>query len=407
MEPSKNNERSGRATPAPGANEVMADLTTTLLPTLDMEAQLARLRAEREELRKQMELESLQEEVNRLRRIREGVNLHHAGNTPAARVRDSDESIAPSDSATNYDEASHVQYAGETHATFQTGRPRLKEPSPYKGRTIKEARAFIKELEVIFALAKSSYQTEQDKVLYGVMFLAGEPYETWHHRYEVSNLGAYTFEDFRQFVLDAVEDPANRSITVTMSYEKAVQREGQSIASFASDLATIEEQMSPYTEEQRVRHLLAKITPDLRNEIIKYHEIPVTRQGLISLGARIESVDKRAPSKRDAPDSHDRSQRKRHLSSRSDLQPARPARAQKVERTETRERTSTFDKSQIECYGCGKKGHYKSECRSPHLWKKPDRVNKVVASASPAPHLRARRTALVNRVENPSPDTAS
>jgi len=69
---------------------------------------------------------------------------------------------------------------------------------------------------VIFALAKTSYLTEQDKVLYGVMFLAGELYETWHHRYEVNNLGSYNFADFRRFVMDAVEDPTNCIITMTM-----------------------------------------------------------------------------------------------------------------------------------------------------------------------------------------------
>ena len=69
---------------------------------------------------------------------------------------------------------------------------------------------------MIFALAKTSYLTEQDKVLYGVMFLAGELYETWHHRYEVNNLGSYNFADFRRFVMDAVEDPTNCIITMTM-----------------------------------------------------------------------------------------------------------------------------------------------------------------------------------------------
>jgi len=66
MEPSKSHERSGRATPATDVEEVMADLPATMLPPIDTDAQLARLRVEREELRKQLELEALQEEISRL-----------------------------------------------------------------------------------------------------------------------------------------------------------------------------------------------------------------------------------------------------------------------------------------------------------------------------------------------------
>ena len=46
--------------------------------------------------------------------------------------------------------------------------------------------------------------------------------------------------------------------------------------------------------------------PDLRNEIIKGFNIPKLRQDLITLGARIELVDKRSLSKRDTPNSRDR-----------------------------------------------------------------------------------------------------
>jgi len=162
-------------------------------------------------------------------------------------------------------------------------------------------------------------------------------------------------------------------------------------------LATIEEQMTLYTLEQQVRHLLAKLAPDLRNKIIKGFDIPKSRQDLITLGARIELVDKRSLSRRDAPDSRDCQPRKRHAGARVDHAPARPVRAQKVERTKVRELTGTFDKSQVECYSCGKKGHYKSDCRSPHLWKKPDRVSKVAAGASPTPPAKDKRSAMINR----------
>lgn len=370
--------------PVPRSIEAASEETGTEVPASETPAaRLARLRAEREELEQQMEIDALEEQIERMREARELAYSRNAGHTPAAQGSSS-ESVAPGDSAASYAGASSVRDAGAAHVGLSSGRPRLREPRFYKGKTLKEARAFIKELEVIFALARGSYQLDHEKVLYGVMFLAGEPYETWHHAHDVGNLGDYTFEDFRRFVLDAVEDPVNRSISVTLSYEKAVQKEGQSIQSFAADLATIEEQMAPYTEEQRVRHLLAKLTPALRTAIIKYHTVPTTRQDLVSLGARIESTDKNSAIKRDAGDSYERGSRKRQKEFKGKPRGDRVSQEARRDRsfiTEVREETKKGS-SDVTCWGCGKTGHYKTECRSRHLW--PDsvrKVNKVSASA--------------------------
>jgi hypothetical protein len=45
---------------------------------------------------------------------------------------------------------------------------------------LKEARDFIRSLELVFALAPDAYSGEKEKILYNVMFLAGEPRETWY-----------------------------------------------------------------------------------------------------------------------------------------------------------------------------------------------------------------------------------
>jgi hypothetical protein len=57
-------------------------------------------------------------------------------------------------------------------------RLRLKEPELFKGKTLKEAREFIRTLELIFALSIDVYRSDHKKVLYSVIFLAGEPRET-------------------------------------------------------------------------------------------------------------------------------------------------------------------------------------------------------------------------------------
>jgi hypothetical protein len=53
----------------------------------------------------------------------------------------------------------------------------LKEPDTFKGKTLKEARDFIRSLELVFALAPKAYSSEREKILYSVIFLVGEPRE--------------------------------------------------------------------------------------------------------------------------------------------------------------------------------------------------------------------------------------
>ncbi|KYG40373.1 hypothetical protein M433DRAFT_8887 [Acidomyces richmondensis BFW] len=45
-------------------------------------------------------------------------------------------------------------------------------------RSTSQARDFIRTLELVFALSGQAYSIEREKVLYGVMFLVGEPRET-------------------------------------------------------------------------------------------------------------------------------------------------------------------------------------------------------------------------------------
>jgi hypothetical protein len=101
----------------------------------------------------------------------------------------------------------------------------------------------------VFALLGNAYSLEREKVLYGVMFLAGDAHEQWHLNHSVTDLEGYTFDDFKAFVRDAVEDPANRVISVTLSYERARQKEGQTVSAFATYLDTLEDQLPRYTEE--------------------------------------------------------------------------------------------------------------------------------------------------------------
>ena len=95
-----------------------------------------------------------------------------------------------------------------------------------KGENIKEARGFLRELDLIFALSHHAYREDRDKVLYGIMYLAGEAHERWHNNYTIDDVGeVHTYNDFRAFVRDTVGDPANRMLSVTLEYKKARQKD--------------------------------------------------------------------------------------------------------------------------------------------------------------------------------------
>lgn len=186
---------------------------------------------------------------------------------------------------------------------------------------------------------------------------------------------------FKTFVLDTVEDLANRGLTVSLSYETARQGENQTAQAFALELTTMEEQMSPYTEEQRTRHLLAKLKPALRVQIVTYHSIPTRREDLVVLATRLKSAGKRDllshPSQRKADASDSKS--RRHDRKRQRASPP-PSGSHKQGGEGSSKSTSRPAKSGLEnvtCYGCNKKGYYKNACPN-----NPDmRVRQVAASA--------------------------
>ena len=337
-------------------------------PQLTPSERRQQLLEERACLQQELELNALEEEVENLRRVRA------AGSTPAQNVRHVRERNRlipmPQDSS---DETSSYRSSVAPPASSLSARPKLKEPKTFKGDTIKEARVFIRELEVIFALAKDSYQTEEEKVLYGVLYLTGDAHERWHQDHDVARLEGYTFEDFKDFVRDAVGDPVNRSISVTLAYDRAQQKDGQSVKSFASEIDVLEDQMPPYSEAQRVRHFLAKLKPALRDAIIAYHKVPELRSELVALATRIEATNT-APHKRNASETHGFDSRSKKAQKGVRLSEKQPARKEGSLASQKADTTSTYDKSQVECYGCHKKGHYKSECRSKHLWSDSDQA---------------------------------
>ena len=100
--------------------------------------------------------------------------MRNARGTPAAELEDG----LSKDLDNNASTALSARSSHSSRRAGSSSKPRLRELDTFKGKTLKEARNFIRSLELVFALALDAYRDTHARVLYSVMFLAGEPRKT-------------------------------------------------------------------------------------------------------------------------------------------------------------------------------------------------------------------------------------
>jgi hypothetical protein len=163
----------------------------------------------------------------------------------------------------------------------------------------------------------------------------------------------------------------NRSLSITVAYEVTKQGEGQSVQAFTTELATLEEQIDPYTPTQRTRHLLAKLKPTLRIAIITYYEVLKRREDLVSLTTRLESAGRRSDNhivlgstKRHTGESYaDKGKKRRFSPTRG--QASRPAPSQPLSKGAAGASRGT---SGPQYYGCREYSYIRPECPNRDKW---------------------------------------
>ncbi|ELR06179.1 hypothetical protein GMDG_07834 [Pseudogymnoascus destructans 20631-21] len=80
---------------------------------------------------------------------------------------------------------------------------------------------------------------------------------------------------FEEFLRDLHVDPPNWQRIAALKYNGALQRKGQSICKFVAYLKDLEWEMEPYTKLQRTTHLLTKIHPEMRQQLLKGVRMPL------------------------------------------------------------------------------------------------------------------------------------
>lgn len=257
----------------------------------------------------------------------------------------------------------------------------------YNAKSVREHTTFTQSAELAFRLKPGSFWQDARKITWCLQYLGNEPREAWfRHEKDLSasEKESLVWSDFSEFLLDLVESPINRQITIMQQYNDARQLPTQSTQAFAAYLANLESQLEAYSESQRARHLFAKIRPELRQLMSSYSEIPTTREGMVTLASRIETNNK------------ENAKRSRHDSPndfRSNKRPTVGARESSQGRPDEKA-TASNSFPRITCYNCNKLGHYSTDCSSPKREnpnKMPIQSNEIKAEKGRGPTQARRR----------------
>ena len=349
-------------------------------PANSIDEQIAQATQERDRLLKKRQLDALQAEIGALKRHETEPNQAHDDND------DDDDTGTQSTSVVTGTKRAHD--GTDAPVAYKKRSPiKLRE---YWGKTTREHREWIRDAEVAFRWTPWHFQTDEEKIIYAMPELRGEPRDLWFSYEAEVPASEQTWQDFTGFLLNLIGDPVNRQIDVAQAYAEASQRSHQSVRTFAAYLSTLENQLPAYNEEHRRSHLFTKLRPELRIAITNVQSVPNTREGLINLAARLETnlrkegvLPTKNKKEKDDPQEHGHNKDKKKTA-----KTASGTQRQKRFDTDTRPKRNESsynnrDITNVTCYTCNKKGHYSSSCTDEKAKEQKWNANRVpVASVS-------------------------
>ena len=110
----------------------------------------------------------------------------------------------------------------------------------------------------------------------------------WYNRLEElgepESIKEMIFKNFKQFLLDLIEDFMNHQLHHAQLHQDTRQRPQQNIQVFTSYLKNLKAHIPPMTEEHCHSTLFTKLQPELRIALINFQTLPDTFKSLVALG---------------------------------------------------------------------------------------------------------------------------
>jgi hypothetical protein len=326
--------------------------------TVGIEEQIAQAQRVRDALLKQRELDRINADIERLRSgaVEEPIV---ANNNRVNQFLDTMDSEASTPSTST--KRTRDDFESAAHRSF------LKPDTlrDYYGKSVRDHREWVRDAEITFRRCPRYFLKDQDRILFSMASLRGTPKELWFNEEDQHPVDEWTWPSYTDWLLNLIEDPINRQITVAQLYREAEQKPTQGIREFEAYLSSLEAQLPVYTQEQLVMHLFTRLKPSLRQDIVQIGNIPTTRDTLLSAGTRLENNHKKHSGGGSKPGRTHNALPIREATGNESSKSNTNGRHNQSSERKTEQGYNNH--ANLECFNCGKKGHISTNCRSPRV----------------------------------------
>lgn len=333
------------------------------------------------------ELRQQQQEDQRLQKIQRLVEARHRTAQRRARIQQL-ASLPTTNSDPHEDEAPYTTSApvpefeipqrNASHSVPSSTTPSVEDsaasikplPMPvnipiFDATGLKEFHSFINKLENYFTQFEYFYNgKEKSKVTAGAGFLSTDLMNRWTRENKNLNKNR-TRDEFKNFCKKEVSDPWVMQRDAAAAFQRADQREYQTVTELANYLDTLEDKLPErYSNTQRKMHLYAKLRPEVQREAQRPAQEPEDYHDFVSYLKSCEGIiPERRTALRNARTSRVRSTgRPRQAPTTVRVGSKGPWRSQPFKRKrsfENQQRSTTPI-----CFKCSKGRHNPNFCRS-------------------------------------------
>ena len=256
--------------------------------TLSLADQLKKEQARQKGLLQVKESRLIKEKIERLRA--ENDQMEEAEVRSQSGPSAAGPSAGPSSNAPIEHPQGHKREVSSTAFYPYSKKKPIRAPTAYCGRNDKEWVDFIDTCEMSFLQDEAAFRDEKDRVFWASQYLDKEPRDRWRlwrhdHKHELVSV---TWDFFKKFLHDLLDDPYNRTVKTYEKYEALAHRPGQTPRQFLTAMETVEQQMPHGSFEDHLKWTyFARLQPELRRAITNHNVVPNTREELANLATTL------------------------------------------------------------------------------------------------------------------------